>query len=474
MITRPLPALQAAALAGGAAVLVACGGPPPPARPNVILVSLDTLRADHSPTYGYRRPTTPRIDEVARRATVFDRCYTEASHTLPAHATLLTGLYPETHGVIASTDSLSESTATLAEQLREAGYRTAAFVNCGFLHPRYGLDRGFEVYDYLHDRHRYYVRDRLRTGRSATETNRSIMQWLEGAPDEPFFLFLHYYDVHSDWGDRPYDAPPRFLERFASEQPPGFLPGKGDESASLYLARVNDTDARWGERELAHLRSLYDAGVAYTDEEVGRLLALLQMKGLLARSLVILVSDHGEEFQEHGKLLHTQVYEELVRVPLVVAFPAADRRQAGPRRVAALAQLGDLMPTILDYLGLDPPAGLQGMSLLPPLRGEGPGRPLAYFRNQDGSQYGVGDGRFKLVWHQDPVVVELFDLAEDPNETVDLAGTRGDEALRLLGELERWRSAAAAARPPLPAPLPLDADTRRRLEALGYVGDDPD
>jgi arylsulfatase A-like enzyme len=451
-------------------MLAACGGDRPRPAPNVIVISLDTLRADRIPTYGYARSTAPRIDAFARQAVVFDRCYSEASHTLLAHATLLTGVYPETHGVVAFESSLPEEFPTMAQVLRERGYRTAAFLNCGFFEAKFKLDRGFDTYDYFHDRQASGLTDQGSWGRSAGQTNRAVFQWLGETPSEPFFLFVHYYDVHSDWESLPYEAPPGFRERFEITRPPGFKSGDGEVSASLYLLRMNERDIEYGESERAYLGSLYDGGIAYTDSEVGALLDRLRDLRVLERSIVVVTSDHGEEFQEHGKLLHSQVYQELVHVPLVLAFPEGG---FSGKRVASPVQLGDVMPTVLDYLGLEPPQTVQGRSLLPLVAHDESPRRFAYFRNEDGTQYGLSDGRWKLVLHgRENPVARLFDLDADPGEVRDVAEIETDRVLELRAALEKWRSETLELRPDLPRDTDLDEQTLDQLEALGYVGGD--
>jgi arylsulfatase A-like enzyme len=470
-LTRPVRrATRLAVLVGGLGALLACAPAEAPFPANVVLISIDTLRADRLPTYGYERDTGPSVEALARRSLVFDRAYTEASHTLLAHASLFTGLYPDSHGVIRLEDALAEDVPTLAELLRAAGYRTGAFVNAGLLDPKFGLWRGFDRYDYRGDLVQRRMDGRIQFGRSASQTNAAVLEWLAVEPERPFLLFVHYFDVHSDWRDLPYESPPEFRRRFEASRPAGFQTGNGEFFASLYLLYMNEQGLDYSRADLDYLASLYDGGVAYTDFEVGVLLAALERSGQLERSLVILLSDHGEEFGEHGKLLHDQVYEELVHVPLLLAFPAADsrtQRDFAPRRVGVAAQLVDLLPTVADYLGLDAPEGSQGVSLLRMLdEGDAAQRPV-YFRNQSGSQYGLRAGRWKWVAREN--AGELYDLDDDPRETRDLAPREPAQAARLAALLEDWRARSTAERvTPGPA-TPLDPGVRRELEALGYV-----
>jgi len=457
-----------AVAAGGCALglIPGCSGPPAPsARPNVVLISIDTLRADRLASGG-PCAVLPRIGEFARQAVVLEACRSEASHTLLAHATLLTGTVPETHGVLDAEDVLPPAIPTLAELLRVRGYDTGAVVNCGYFDRKFALDRGFAVWDYRHDRQEAAPDSAGSFGRGAEETNRAVLDWLDGRPAEPWFLFVHYYDVHSDWADAPYEAPAEFIRRLAGPAPPEFRTGDGEVAASLYLLRADERGEAWSPEHLAHLAALYDAGAAYTDAQVGHLLDRLRRDGLLERSIVVLTSDHGEEFREHRRFLHAQVYEELTRVPLIVSAPglAAGRR-------TGLAQLADVAPTVLDWLGLEPPPGMQGRSLRPLIERGEPVRDLAFSRNEDGSQYALTDGRHKLVVEERADRrARLFDLGADPREAHDLAAREPERVRELLARLDLWRGATRAAAPGAPPPVPLDPRTRRRLEALGYVG----
>jgi arylsulfatase len=439
--------------------------------PNVILISLDTLRADHVGAYGYPRATTPHLDRFAETAIVFDRAYSPAPSTLLAHASLLTGLPPETHGLLGIRDSLSSRIPTLAEVLSVAGYRTAAFVNCGWLDPSFALDRGFSTYDYAHDQTQRQVGGRIEFGRNADETNQAVVEWLDEVEGEPFFLFVHYFDVHSDWTRLPYDAPPSYIEQWALPQPSGFRSGDGERFASRYLVRMNESGIRYSEAERRYVRSLYDAGVAYTDAALGALFDRLESTGQLEDSLVIVVADHGEEFQEHGQVLHDQVFEEHVRVPLLLRLPAGDERAAGfaGARVPFLVRLEDLVPTVLTYLGLDIPAPPQGRDLLPLLGAEEPEVRAAYFRTQSGSQLGIREGRFKLIRKIDPAETLLFDLESDPGEKANVASRHPETVARLLTELARHQQEHRSRRPDAIAPGTPDPSVVEALRSLGYV-----
>lgn len=460
-----------------AAVLAACTAEEPAWQPpDVVLISIDTLRADHLPTYGHERDTAPRIAALARQAVVFDRAYAHAPHTLPSHASLLTGTYPGRHGVLHRGDSLADGGVTWAELMAAQGYATGAVVNAYFLAPEFRLDRGFAHYDYAHN---------LEVNRDAESANRDIAPWLDdlaaAVPEErrPFFLFAHYFDAHSDWGGLPYESPDAWRERFAGEAPEGFRSGNGRLFGSRYMAWLNQHGSDYSPEDLAYIRRLYDAGIGYTDAQVGALLDALEARGLLERAIVILTSDHGEEFQDHGKLLHTQLYDELVRVPLIISLPemrgdappacrALDDPRATARRVDVLVQHVDLMPTVAECLGLDPPAGVQGESILATLNGGESRRDTAWFETPKGNLRGVLREGWKLIEWPKLGVRRLYDLSSDPGETRDLAPAYPERVAELLEALDLHDAENHAGRV-AGAAAEVSDEVHRKLEALGYV-----
>jgi arylsulfatase A-like enzyme len=451
--------------------LTACAAPGEDSRPNVIVISIDTLRADHTGWHGYDRETTPHLDDFATTAISFDRAYTPASHTLPAHVSLFTSLYPDTHGVIRMKDALSPSVETLAGILSERGYETAAFLNAGWLHPKFGLDRGFETYDFYHDLKVERLLGIPRFGRNAEQTNEAVFEWLDRTPSSPFLLFVHYFDVHSDWERLPYDAPPPYGTMFVEDYDGEFTGGEGGVHASKYLLKMNEEDIRLSNADRDYVKGLYDGGIAYTDAQFQRLLAKLDSMDLLENSIVIVTSDHGEEFQEHGMVLHEQVYEELIHVPLIVRLPTAQDPPSvvtEPRRLENPVQLVDVMPTVLDYLGIELPGASQGRSLWPVIEGsESSGRRI-YARNIDATQYAIVEGNWKLVYEPESRATRLFDLTADPAETQE----RNDDekTAELLTNLLEWiETAREMGQVVRSETVEIDEDTREALKALGYI-----
>jgi arylsulfatase A-like enzyme len=458
---------------GGAAAWVAAGGllslalgacgraPAPPERPNLVVVTFDTTRLDHTSIGGSARDTTPRLARLAAEGARFETAYAPASSTGPSHATLFTGRYPITHGVRANGTPLPAEALTLAEQLGAAGYDTAGFVGSFVLARRFGLAQGFALWDADFPAEGASVRLERWEGhavdagfdrRGDATTDRAI-RWLEAREDpRPFFLFVHYFDPHA-----PY-APPAGAPRFAAE-------GAGPLAAQI---------------------ALYDAEVRFADAQLGRLLDALDGLGLSPWTLVAVTADHGEGLMQHGLMGHElQVYEEQVRVPLVLRLPGS---LAKGTVVDAPVELVDVAPTLLDLLGV-PAGGIAGVgrSLVPALRGGAAlpaDHPVYVYRHKAsaerrievvgdrrsevrarGEKLGVREGRWKYVVGPEEGTAELFDLAADPGETRNLYGPEQREAQRLAGRLARWREAHERGG----AAPDLSEEARRGLEALGYV-----
>lgn len=419
--------------------VLACGGPDAPASsdapgprraassgstpPSIVLISIDTLRSDRLPAYGYTGVDTPAIDTLARRGWVFERAYAHSPLTKPSHASILTGLLPPDHGVRDNIGYRLEShgLAYLPRLLRDAGYATAAAVSALVLQGQGGFDDGFEVYDDA-------LGPRGRSGaggvqRSGADTLEAVLPWLrQRGPDEPFFLFLHLFEPHT-----PY-APP---EPFASRYP-----------------------------------DPYDGEIATADAVVGKLLAELEALGL--DPAVVLLSDHGEGLGDHGEAEHgVLLYREALQVPLIIAPPQG--AEVPPRRVPGPVGLVDVMPTLLDLAGLPRPDGLAGRTFLddtPPVAEDGATRPIYAETFFPRLHFGwseltsIIDGSDHYIHGPDP---ELYDLEADPQESDNRV--RDDRATA-----RRLRQTLADFERPLDAPAPVSAEERRALAALGYVG----
>jgi arylsulfatase A-like enzyme len=448
------------------AVWLACGGGA--SRSSVVLISIDTLRRDHLTFYGYDRPTSPRLAELARRGVVFDQSITPHVLTAPAHASMLTGLYSPEHGVLDNRNPLAAGVATLPEILRSSGYETAAFVS-GFAMARHTrLERGFDVYDATRSRAHYGVE---RFERPAEETVDAALRWLEGREDatRPFFLFVHLYDPHY-----PYEPPPAFarpfLARGTPDRTPQDLPHLKSESG------VSAATA-------AGYVALYDGEIAYADHHAGRLLDALQGLPGADRMLVVFTSDHGETlFEREWAFDHgSRVYDEQALVPLVIRFPADGHAGA---RIGSPVQATDLLPTVLEVLGIEAPDGVSGRSLVALVREPGRdderptfvcGDPRSERVPEVGADLAPGlvtavrVGGHKLIEYPLPQsrwLPQLFDLEADPGETQALPPeSPGAEELR--ERLAAWRRRTF---PPDGLPEPqLSPEVEEGLRELGYV-----
>ena len=403
-------------------------------RPNLVLVTLDTTRADHIGCYGYTDARTPVLDALATGGVRFSQAATPAPLTLPAHASLMTGLYPTFHGVrINGTTALGADRTTLAEILSERGYRTGAFVAAFVVDGRWGLNQGFGVYDDRFDLRKFKRLDLAAVQRPADEVVDAALGWLDGNKGAPFFAWVHLYDPHS-----PYEPPEPFRSQFGGRGPAG----------------------------------LYDGEIAFADRQVGRLVSWLEANRLTERTIVVVAGDHGEGLGSHGEGTHGFfLYDYAVHVPLIVAAPFAQLRGV---RVDGQVSLVDVLPTVLDLAGVDARPGVHGRSLVASMLGRQPAREAAAYSESmtPGLQFGwsalrsMRDGRYKFIEAPRP---ELYDLLADPGETANLVTQRPAIAAGLSRELARLGEETGRGAP-APEPANLDRETMERLAALGYVG----
>jgi arylsulfatase A-like enzyme len=382
----------------------------------LVIITLDTTRADRLPAYGFGGITTPAIDRLASQGAIFDDTMSVAPLTLPAHTSLFTGLYPPNHGVRENAGrALEPSHETLAGVLRDRGFHTAAFVGSVVLAGDRGLSRGFDVYD--DGRNGRQVPKR----RAGSEVVDRANAWIDGLDGKPFFLWVHLYDVH---------AP---------------------QSLPVDLRRA------YGDR--------YEGGIAYVDRQIGRLLEALTRRHLVSNTVVIVAGDHGEALGEHGEQAHgIFLYQSTLHVPLIVCAPGM-----APRRVAGTTSLVDVFPTVLQLLGVGVRTPLDGVSLLPALsHGRAPGH-VAYAESMYAAHFGRGalrmvrDSRFKYI---DASTPELYDLERDPDEQQNLA----HERLATASALERALLRMNQDSPPARDAVPLTSERLEALQALGYLG----
>lgn len=434
-------------LAIGIAVWLILGGEKSPAiqlerlwskndieRPNVILFTLDTLRADHLPCYGYSRVSTPRIDALARKGVLFEQATASSPLTLPSHCSILTGMYPTYHGVrINGNTALNEEQLTLAEVFSAQGYQCGAFIGAFVLDGRWGLKQGFQHYNDQFNLKEHKHLDLGAIQRPGNEVMDVALAWLENQKDKPFFAWIHLYDPHT-----PY-APP---EPYFSEYGPLGLAG------------------------------LYDGEIAFMDAQIGRCLDWLEKNALDESTIIVLVGDHGEGLGNHGEGTHGYyIYDYAVHVPLIIVTPFENLQDV---RVSSQVQVIDIFPTLLDMVPDALPVETQGRSLLPlmfrPQKGEDR---VAYAESMSpnlqfgwSSLHSLRTTQYKFI---NTPIAELYDLTQDPEEQTNIINRHPSIAREMKNQLDLLMEETSRGAPE-PQSANLDRETMEKLTALGYVG----
>jgi arylsulfatase A-like enzyme len=422
------------------------------AAPSVVVLLVDTLRADRLGCYGARPSPSPVLDALAARGRLFEQAVAQASWTLPSVTTLLTGLHPRSHGVVgerggepASASYLSPGIPTLIEAAADAGVTTVGVTANPLVSPDTNLARGFETFVELP------WDDARRSWAPATAVNRAFTAWLARNRGLRFLAYLHYMEPHDPY--RPAHPP---------APPPGARSAVARGEIAGLARRVNaGTEPPLAPAEVAHLRALYDGEIRLWDAALGDLLATLDRLGVAGTTRIVVVADHGEEFQEHGRLKHrVQLYEEAIHVPLVIAGPGI-----APGRVATQVEGIDFFPTVAALLGVPAPAGLPGRNAL----GGGDERPALVETHHGLARDGawvdlvaLRTPRWKLIHTPARRRWQLYDLAHDPGERTDRWGT-APEGAALAARLAGWQAA------PPPAQTVPAAGVTEQLRALGYV-----
>jgi len=487
-----------AALAGPVSALAA------PRRPNVVFISIDTTRADF---LTFRDAETARnMTALAQRGTIFDQAVSGTSWTLPAHAEMFTGMAPAYHGAEAEAVMVDPLTPFLPEVLAESGYHTVGVFNVRYLWADYGFGRGFDVYQSAmlvrnieQEEVRFAprgaaARDRMlsiESGDYVTSQNvlPLVRRAVERAPlDEPLFLFVHYFDPHND-----YNPPAPWDTAFDADYEGG-VDGRGYLSNKQIFDELKKPKRQIGDRDLEHIKSLYRGEIAWVDQNVGELLALLDLHDRLDDSLIVITSDHGEEFFEHAQPGHRKsLYDEVLRVPLLIV-PPESMREGLVSRVDAQASLSDLMPTLLDFIGVEVPASVVGQSLRPAMYGQPftpePALLSLYIAKQLGTgdkdhmqTYGLRTPEYKffratLIEMGKPpqLIPYYFDLTSDPEErrvVQELADPRVQRAWAALEDRlddvrQHWQTRPRSRRADRTTDLPEDFTTQE-LKMLGYL-----
>ena len=403
-------------------------------KPNVVIVTMDTTRADHLACYGYPGVKTPTLDALAGRGVLFEQCAAASPLTLPSHATIMTGMYPTYHGVrINGNTAVSEAQTTLAEVFSGRGYDTGAFIAAFVLDGRWGLNQGFKHYDDSFDLKKYKQLDLGGVQKPGNEILDEALAWLDKEKDRSFFAWIHLYDPHT-----PYEPPEPFFSEYR---------GRG------------------------HV-GLYDGEIAFMDSQIGRLVDWLASSGLDRKTVVVLVGDHGEGLGSHGEGTHGYfIYDYAVHVPFIVVTPFRDLQGV---RVASQSRTADVFPTVLELAGIPLPGKVNGRSQVPAmLDPKGTGEAPAYSESMAPNlQFGwsplhaLQTPAYKFIDAPRP---ELYDLVQDPGEEKDVQNRLPDRALSMKRELDGLMTETSAGAP-TPQAANLDKETVERLAALGYIG----
>jgi arylsulfatase A-like enzyme/tetratricopeptide (TPR) repeat protein len=393
---------------------------------NVLLITLDTTRADHLPVYGYKEVQTPQLDKLAQESFVFEDAVSQVPLTLASHSTMLTGKLPIGHGVRDNSGFyLDDKETTIPEVLKQKGYSTAAFVSSFVLDSRWNLDQGFDEYFDNFNLALFKGLNPREAQRHAGETEEEVSEWLDAHHTKPFFLWVHFYDPHD-----PYDPPEPYKSKYADH--------------------------------------LYDGEIAYMDENIGKLLSKLKNLQIKDRTIIFVAGDHGEGLGQHEESTHAMfVYSSTLHVPLMIHLPGIKKQ-----RIPGVVRLMDLAPTVYEMLGLTPPAGIQGKTLVPLMNGTEQSKRIAYSESSYAEfHYGwsplksVTTNQYKFI---EAPRAELYDRIKDPNEQNNIINEKPSIAKVLKGDLQEI--IAQNSRKDLNGPQQMDPETEERLRSLGYVG----
>ncbi len=436
--------------------------------PDILLISIDSLRPDHLGCYGYGRDTSPALDKLAADGTLFENTVSTTSWTLPAHISLFTSMDISVHGVAHDGLSLHPGIGTLAQELKKNGYATAAFCSSPYMSPAFGFDRGFDLYHNIDLEDNKIAdttlpnpeqRDGVHGEITSPRITELATEWIRSHREKPFFLFLHFWDVHFD-----YIPPPPYDRRFDPD-----YTGKIDGRDYWHNEKINP---QMDPRDLEHIIALYDGEIAYVDQHLEQIFGVLKELGLDDRTLIVVTADHGDEFFEHGGKGHrSTLFDEVVKIPLIVRPPGGNRTG---RKVPGQVSIIDIAPTILELAGVAVPGWMQGVSLAPAIRGEAlPGNRYALLELGNVLKALRTDTR-KLLFNALALHTIILDLKKDPGESQQALVTDPEEWNRLnrafyeriLNDRElalKYRGGETG------GAVTLDAEQVKKLRDLGYM-----
>lgn len=430
---------------------------------NVIVITIDTLRADRLGCYGYERPISPNIDEFAANSMLFEQAVCQSPQTLPSHTSIFTGLHPRTHKAISHESIVDGSVTTLAEILKDRGYGTAAFVSSHVLDRDFGLDQGFDIYWQIHEIAGPRQRE-MAHQRGVDATTDEVLAWLEKNASSKFFAWIHWFHPHRPY-EPPFEMRPKFVDDYLG----------GANSSTDFIMKVWREEVELQDADVRYLSQLYDGEIAFTDEQVGRVLRALHALGIAGNTIVVVTSDHGEMLYEHEHYFGHDIalYEECIMIPLIINHPGLG---AAPKRLPGLVQSIDIFPTLLAFLGIECPEGVEGKTLEPLVMGAET-RTVEYtfaetfpFPEKAMPRHAVRTQTHKLTWREaeeGSLTKHLYDLITDPREMADVFGSDPDAARALDRVLHEWTKDGGLH--PAPIPTAEEAGRIHILRSLGYL-----
>ncbi|MCE9593201.1 MAG: sulfatase [Planctomycetes bacterium] len=447
----------------------ACESKHEPARPSILLISIDSLRPDHLGCYGYRAPTSPTIDAVAKEGLRFQTAVSTTSWTLPSHAAMFTGLYDSAHGLVDNGLALAPSHRTLAEILKDAGYQTAGFFGGPYLHPTYGLGQGFDHYQscmtvLADDLDATKVRESSRADEGASHhditsprTVEEVDKWAKTADARPFFAFVHFWDVHYD-----YLPHPGIIELFDRDYAGSLAPASYMQNPTIGPSMAP--------RDLQHVLALYDNEIRFVDDHIAKVLATLEAKaGGKDKLLVVITADHGEEFFEHGNKGHQKtLFDEVVKVPMVMRWPG---HLDANRVVDEQVRLIDLLPTLAGTTGAKVPTYVQGRDLFPLVDdGSVPTAPALLELHVMNPCRALRTDTFKAFISDQGRTIAGCKLDSDPGERTPLPAN-DPETMKAIVALKNLSQESHAINTDLggrPVPVDTSPEMQEWLRKLGY------